>query len=168
MRMVLGYRLPALVVSCIFLSPMIGCAEPVQRTLPTGLSTYPWSTTEKTSAWAEQLLGQVVTFKSMHDNGVLRGNYDPYVEVMGKARDAYRSGDRLTTYNAVNEFMAMLEARVGGIDSHAADTLWDACYRWTPNEYPARDRHARAMGPQELDKVEGFIRNMEEKASLSF
>jgi hypothetical protein len=168
MRHMLGYRLPALVISCLFFSPMIGCSETIQTTLPTGLSKYPWSTDEKTSAWAEQLLGQVVTFKAMHDNGVLRGNFDPYVETMAKARDAYRVGDKQATYDTVNRFMVMLEARVGDIDPHAADTLWDACYRWTPNEYHARDRHARAIGHDKLDKVEEFIRHMEEKASLSF
>lgn len=168
MRIALGYRFSAFVISCMFVSPMIGCSETIQTTMPTGLSTYPWSTTEKTSAWAEQLLGQAVTFKAMHDNGVLRGNYDPYVEVLAKARDSYRLGDRQTTYDTVNQFMAMLEARVGGIDPHAADQLWDACYRWTPNEYHARDRHVRAMGHEELNKAEEFLRHMEEKASLSF
>ena len=168
MRITLRYRLAAFIIGSMFVSPMIGCSETMQTTLPKGLTTYPWSTTEKTSAWAEQLLGQVVTFKSMHDNGLLRGNYTPYVEVLSKARDAYRLGDRQTTYDTVNQFMVMLEARVGEIDPHNADMLWDQCYRWTPNEYHARDRHTRAMGHEELNKAEEFLRNMEEKASLSF
>ena len=58
-------------------------------------------------------------------------------------------------------------SRVPGTLAHR-DELWDQCYRWTPNEYHARDRHTRAMGHEELNKAEEFLRNMEEKASLSF
>jgi hypothetical protein len=168
MRIALRYRLSALAMGFLLASPMIGCSETIQTTLPSGITTYPWSTTEKTPAWAEQLLGQAVTFKAMHDNGVLQGNYDPYVEILGKARDAYRLGDRKTTYDTVNQFMVMLEARVGDIDPHAGDKLWDECYRWTPNEYHDRDKHARAVGHEKLNQFEEFIRNMDEKASLSF
>jgi hypothetical protein len=88
MRIAQGYGLSAFVMSCMLLSPITGCSETIQTTLPTGLNAYPGSTSEKTSDWAEQLLGQAVTFKAMHDNGVLRGNYDPYVEILAKARDA--------------------------------------------------------------------------------
>jgi hypothetical protein len=46
--------------------------------------------------------------------------------------------------------------------------LRDECYRWTPNEYHDRDKHARAVGHEKLNQFEEFIRNMDEKASLSF
>ena len=132
------------------------------------MTTYPWTANEKTSAWAEQLLGEVLTFKTMADSGVIRGNFEPYVAVMASAREAYRGGERTKTYDAVNQFMTMLETRVGDIDPHAADTLWDTCYRWTPDEYHARDRHVRALGHDQLNKWEEFMRHMDEKASLSF
>ena len=103
----------------------------------------------------------------MHDNGVLQGNFDPYVKVLGKARDAYRLGDRQTTYDTVNQFMVMLETRVGDIDPHAADKLWDECYRWTPDEYHARDRHARAVGHDKLNQFEEFIRYQDERSSYN-
>src|SRR5919107_1090087 len=115
MRIRQGYGLSAFVMSCMLLNPITGCSETIQTTLPAGLTTYPGSTSEKTSAWAEQLLGQAVTFKAMHDNGVLQGNFDPYVKMLAKARDAYRQGDRQTTYDTVNHFMAMLGNRGGGI-----------------------------------------------------
>ena len=103
----------------------------------------------------------------MHDNGVLQGNFDPYVKTLAKARDAYRQGDRQTTYNTVNQFMVMLETRVGDIDPHAADKLWDECYRWTPDEYHARDRHARAVGHDKLNQFEQFIRYQDERSSFN-
>src|SRR5690348_854533 len=121
MRIRQGYSLSAFVMSCMLLSPIVGCSETVQTTLPVGLNTYPGSTSEKTSAWAEQLLGQAVTFKAMHDNGVLQGNFNPYVKTLAKARDAYRQGDRQTTYDTVNQFMVMLETRVGDIDPHRSE-----------------------------------------------
>jgi len=167
MRSRQGYGLSAFVLSCMLLSPITGCTETVQTTLPSGLITYPGGTSEKTSAWAEQLLGQAVTFKAMHDNGVLQGNFDPYVQILGQARDAYRAGDRQTTYDTVNQFMVMLETRVGDIDPHAADKLWDECYRWTPDEYHARDRHVRAVGHDKLNQFEEFIRYQDERSSYN-
>ena len=162
-----GIGLSAFVLSGLLLSPVVGCSETVQTTLPSGLTTYPGSTNEKTSAWAEQLLGQAVTFNAMHDSGVLQGNFDPYVQTLAKARDAYRQGDRQTTYDTVNQFMVMLETRVGDIDPHAADKLWDECYRWTPDEYHARDRHVRAVGHDKLNKYEEFIRYQDERSSFN-
>ena len=64
--------------------------------------------------------------------------------------------------------MVMLEARVGGIDAHSADALWGFCYPVTSDEFHARDRHIRAKDADEVKKHEEFMRNMEERAGMSF
>jgi len=129
-----------------------------------------WGTnaSQKSAAWSEELLGQVVTYQTLAEKGVITGDFDPYLKQMGKVREDHRAGDRRATYEGVNTFMVMLEARVGGIDGHSADALWDFCYRVTPDEFHARDRHVRANGAEEVKNYEEFIRNMEERASLSF
>jgi hypothetical protein len=65
-------------------------------------------------------------------------------------------------------FMVMLEARVGGMDGHSADALWGYCYRVTPDEFHARDRHIRTKGAEDVKNYENFIRHMEERASMAF
>ncbi len=127
-----------------------------------------WSNSQKSSAWAEELLGQVVTYQTLAEKSLIPGNFEAYVEQMRKVRELYRTGNRRATYDGVNQLMVMLEARVGGIDAHSADALWDFCYRVTPDEYHARDRHIRAKGADEVKKHEDFMRDMEERASMAF
>lgn len=127
-----------------------------------------WSSNQKSSAWAEELLGQVVTYQTLAEKSLIPGSFEAYVEQMRKVRELYRAGNRRATYDGVNQLMVMLEARVGGIDAHSADALWDFCYRVTPDEYHARDRHVRAKGADEVKKHEDFMRNMEERASMAF
>jgi hypothetical protein len=126
------------------------------------------NTGQKSPAWSEELLGQVVTYQTLADKGVIEGNFDPFLKQMAKVREDHRAGDRRATYEGVNTFMVMLEARVGGIDPHSADALWDFCYRVTPDEFHARDRHIRAKGAEDVKKYEEFIRDMEERAGMSF
>ena len=127
-----------------------------------------WSNGQKSSAWAEELLGQVVTYQTLAEKNLIPGNFEAYVEQMRKVRELHRTGNRRATYDGVNQLMVMLEARVGGIDAHSADALWDFCYRVTPDEYHARDRHIRAKGADEVKKHEDFMRDMEERASMAF
>jgi hypothetical protein len=129
-----------------------------------------WGTSsgQKSAAWSEELLGEVVTYQTLAEKGIIPGNFDPYLKQMAKVREDHRAGDRRAAYEGVNTFMVMLEARVGGIDSHSADALWDFCYRVTPDEYHARDRHVRAKGAEDVKKYEEFIRDMEERASMAF
>jgi hypothetical protein len=129
-----------------------------------------WGTTtsQKSAAWSEELLGEVVTYQTLAEKGIIPGDFDPYLRQMAKVREDHRAGDRRATYDGVNTFMVMLEARVGGIDQHSADALWDFCYRVTPDEFHARDRHVRAKGAEDVKNYEEFIRNMEERASMSF
>ncbi|MEX5219917.1 MAG: hypothetical protein NW701_18985 [Nitrospira sp.] len=129
-----------------------------------------WSTTDsyKSNAWSEDLLGQVATYQTLAEKGVISGDLDPYLQQMSKVRQAHRSGDRHATYEGVNTFMVMLEARVGGIDSHTADALWDYCYQVTPDDLHARDRHVRAIGAEQVNQYEAFIQNMEDRASMAF
>lgn len=127
-----------------------------------------WNSNQKSSAWAEELLGQVVTYQTLAEKNLIPGNFQPYVDQTSKVRELYRAGNRHATYEGVNQLMVMLEARVGGIDAHSADALWDFCYRVTPDEYHARDRHIRAKGADEVKKHESFMRDMEERASLAF
>ena len=126
------------------------------------------STSQKSSAWSEELLGQVVTYQTLAEKGVIPGDFDPFLKQLSKVREDHRAGDRQATYEGVNTFMVMLEARVGGIDAHSADALWDFCYKVTPDEFHARDRHVRAKGAEDVKKYEEFIRDMEERASMSF
>lgn len=123
---------------------------------------------QKSAAWSEELLGQVVTYQTLAEKGIIPGDFEPYLKQMGQVRDAHRAGDRGGAYEGVNTFMVMLEARVGGIDAHSANALWDFCYRVTPDEFHARDRHVRAKGANEVKKWEEFIRDMDERASLAF
>ena len=129
-----------------------------------------WGTTDSqtSDAWSEELLGQVVTYQTLAEKGAIPGDLDPYLNQMSKVRQAHRTGDRRATYEGVNTFMVMLEARVGGIDSHTADALWDYCYQVTPHDLHARDRHVRAHGAKEVTAYETFIRDMEERASMAF
>jgi hypothetical protein len=127
-----------------------------------------WNESHKSATWIEELMGQVVTYQTLAEKQVIPGTFQPYLEQIIKVRDTYRTGDRRGTYDRVNQLMAMLEARVGGVDAHSADALWDFCYRVTPDEYHARDRHVRAKGEAEVKKAEEFIRNMEERAAHSF
>lgn len=138
----------------------------------TGVTIEPvlWGTnaSQKSAAWSEELLGQVVTYQTLAEKGVITGDFDPYLKQMGKVREDHRAGDRRATYEGVNTFMVMLEARVGGIDGHSADALWDFCYRVTPDEFHARDRHVRAKGAEDVKNYENFIRDMEERAGMAF
>jgi len=127
-----------------------------------------WSNSQKSSSWAEELLGQVATYQTLAEKSLIPGNFEAYVEQMRKVRELYRTGNRRATYGGVNQLMVMLEARVGDIDPHSADALWDFCYRVTPDEYHARDRHIRAKGADEVKKHEDFMRDMEERASMAF
>ncbi len=127
-----------------------------------------WNSNQKSSAWAEELLGQVVTYQTMAEKNLIPGSFQAYVDQTSKVRELHRAGNRRATYDGVNQLMVMLEARVGGIDEHSADALWDFCYRVTPDEFHARDRHIRAKGADEVREHEEFIRNMEERAGMSF
>ena len=129
-----------------------------------------WGNTEsqKSAAWSEELLGQVVTYHILAEKGIIPGDFDPYLNQMSDVREKHRAGDRRATYEGVNTFMVMLEARLGGIDPHSADALWDFCYKVTPHEFHARDRHVRAKGAAEVKQYEDFIRDMEERAGMAF
>ncbi len=127
-----------------------------------------WNTSPKSTAWVEELIGQVVTYQTLAEKRLIPGNFQPYLNHLIKVRSSYRAGDRNATYDGVNQFMAMLEARVGEVDAHSADALWEFCYRVTPDEYHARDRHVRAKGEAGVKQAEEFMRNMEERASMSF
>jgi hypothetical protein len=129
-----------------------------------------WGTadSQQSDAWSEELLGQVITYQILAEKGLISGDLDPYLQQMIKVRQAHRTGDRRATYEGVNTFMVMLEARVGGIDAHTADGLWDYCYKVTPHDLHDRARHVRAHGAEEVAKYEKSIRDMEERASLAF
>ena len=127
-----------------------------------------WNSTPKSTAWVEELIGQVVTYQTLAEKRLIPGNYQPYLNHLIKVRNSYRAGDRNATYDGVNHFMTMLEARVGELDGHSADALWEFCYRVTPDEYHARDRHVRAKGEAGVKQAEQFMRDMEERASMSF
>lgn len=133
-----------------------------------GIEPVLWSDNQKSQAWAEELLGQVVTYQTLAEKNLLPGTFEAYVEQTRKVRELYRAGNRRATYDGVNQLMVMLEARVGGIDEHSADALWDFCYRVTPDEFHARDRHIRAKGADTVKEHEEFMRNMEERAGMSF
>jgi hypothetical protein len=124
--------------------------------------------TTKPATWLEQLMSRVVTYQTLAEQGAVAGDFRPYLGQLVKAREAYRSGDHQGTYHRINEYMVMLETRVGEIDPHVAEALWDHCYQVTPDRYHARDRHVRAHGAEELRKYEEFIRQMEERAGMSF
>jgi hypothetical protein len=127
-----------------------------------------WNSSPKSTAWVEELIGQVVTYQTLAEKRLIPGNYQPYLNHLIKVRNSYRAGDRNATYEGVNQFMTMLEARVGELDGHSADALWEFCYRVTPDEYHARDRHVRAKGEAGVKQAEQFMRDMEERASMSF
>jgi hypothetical protein len=152
---------------------VLACAWALLGPAPTQAATdtiapVSWSNNQKSPAWAEELLGQVVTYQTLAEKNLIPGTFEAYIEQMRKVRELYRTGNRRATYDGVNQLMVMLEARVGGIDVHSADALWDFCYRVTPDEYHARDRHVRAKGADEVQKHEEFMRDMEERASMAF
>ncbi len=138
------------------------------QALANGLEPVVWNSNQKSSAWAEELLGQVVTYQTMAEKNLIPGSFQAYVDQTSKVRELHRSGNRRATYDGVNTLMVMLEARVGGIDEHSAEALWDFCYRVTPDEFHARDRHIRAKGADTVKEHEEFMRNMEERAGMSF
>lgn len=138
------------------------------QALANGLEPVVWNSNQKSSAWAEELLGQVVTYQTMAEKNLIPGSFQAYVDQTSKVRELHRSGNRRATYDGVNTLMVMLEARVGGIDEHSAEALWDFCYRVTPDEFHARDRHIRAKGADSVKEHEEFMRNMEQRAGMSF
>jgi hypothetical protein len=127
-----------------------------------------WWGDRNPQTWTEQLIGEVITFQTLAEKGIVEGNFDPYLAHLLKVRNAYRAGNYQATYDGVNQFMTMLEVRVGAIDGPSAERLWDFCYRVTPDQYHARDRHIRAHGEEEWQKREQLLQMQEEKASLSF
>ena len=145
-------------------------SQAVSETSPATVEPAFWGTnaSQKSAAWSEELLGEVVTYQTLAEKGIIPGDFDPYLKQMAKVREQHRAGDRRAAYDGVNTFMVMLEARVGGIDEHSANALWDFCYRVTPDEYHARDRHVRAKGAEDVKNYENFIRDMEERASMAF
>jgi hypothetical protein len=143
-------------------------ALPPAHGFSNGLEPVVWNSNQKSTAWAEELLGQVVTYQTMAEKNLIPGSFEAYVNQTSKIRELHRAGNRRATYDGVNELMVMLEARVGGIDEHSADALWDFCYRVTPDEFHARDRHIRAKGAETVKEHEEFMRNMEERAGMSF
>lgn len=126
-----------------------------------------WSSVPKSAAWPEQLIGEVVTYQTLAERGIIKGNFQPYVDLLVKVRSAYRAGDRKQTYDGVNQFMTMLEVRAGEIDRHAADAIWEYCYRITPEDLHSVERHARMRTPEDR-ALQEFLRDMEEKASYAF
>lgn len=122
----------------------------------------------KSPNWPEQLLGEVVTYQALAEKGIITGNFKPYLDKLVEAREAYGTGNHEKAYESINQFMTMLEARVGGIDGRTADAIWNYCYQVTPDRYHARDRHVRALGKEEYKKQEEFLRDMEERAAHSF
>ena len=151
----------ALVASTLFgITPAQGFSN--------GLEPVMWNSNQKSAAWAEELLGQVVTYQTMAEKNLIPGSFQAYVDQTSKVRELHRAGNRRATYDGVNALMVMLEARVGGIDEHSADALWDFCYRVTPDEFHARDRHIRAKGADTVKEHEEFMRNMEERAAMGF
>ena len=119
--------------------------------------------TRKSENWIEELMTGVVGYQTLAEKGALTGDFRPYLGQLVKAREAYRSGDHEGTYRLVNEYMVMLETRVGGIDPPAAEALWTQCYRVTPARYHARERHVRAHGAEELRRYEEFVKRMYER-----
>lgn len=119
--------------------------------------------THKSENWIEQLMTGVVGYQTLAEKGAMTGDFRPYLARLVEARDAYWSGDQQRTYRLINDYMVMLEAREGGIDSHAAEALWTQCYQVTPARYHARDRHVRAHGADEVRKYEDFVKHMYER-----
>ncbi|WP_447972047.1 hypothetical protein [Nitrospira sp. Kam-Ns4a] len=120
--------------------------------------------TSKPDNWLERLMAEVVTYQALSEKGALTGDFQPYLNKLVEARESYRVGDHGRTYQHINEYMVMLEARVGGVDARAADALWDLCYKITPTRYHARDRHVRAHGAEALRQYEEFIQTIQERA----
>ncbi len=120
--------------------------------------------TTKPATWLERLMAEVVTYQALSEKGALAGDFQPYLTKLVEARASYQVGDHERTYQHINDYMVMLEARVGGVDARAAEALWDLCYQVTPDRYHARDRHVRAHGAAALRQYEEFIQTIQERA----
>ena len=51
-----------------------------------GLEPVVWNSNQKSSAWAEELLGQVVTYQTMAEKSLIPGSFQSYVDQPSKIR----------------------------------------------------------------------------------
>lgn len=67
--------------------------------------------------------------------------WEPFLRQRQVARTHFERGDVEATYNAMNRFMDMLEARENGVPAATADWLFDFCYIVVPAQYHDVSRH---------------------------
>jgi hypothetical protein len=126
MKQAFNYRMwPAALVVAILLAPMSSTA---------------WAAPPR-DGWLEQLTGFVVVQQSAALVNGEAARFDRYLDQLTLVRRSYETGDRATTYAAMNRFMDMLEARDGGINDATADAIWDYCYQVTPPALHDVKRH---------------------------
>lgn len=94
--------------------------------------------------WSDQLVNEVLIARADSNEPAKWEAYLRQLQVVKRALD--RGGDA-ATYNAVNRFMDMLEAREGGIPGEVADRLFDYCYEVTPAKFHDVSRHLRKYDP---------------------
>lgn len=91
--------------------------------------------------WLEQLTGFVLVQQGAALVNGEAAIFDLYLDQLTLVRRAYWSGDRATTYAAMNHFMDMLEAREGALSATVAEAIWEYCYQVTPPALHDVKRH---------------------------
>ena len=91
--------------------------------------------------WIDQLTGFVVVHQEIAQAKEEGGVFDPHFDQLLLIRILAGMGNQKSTYTGMNHFMAMLEARQGGISLERAEAIWDYCYQVTPVKFHDAKRH---------------------------
>ncbi len=95
--------------------------------------------------WLDKLTGFVLIQKGIENVG----DFDLYIEQLEVVRTVFKGelkqGDLHGTYVKMNTFMDMLEYRIGGIRTRAAEAIWNFCWEVTPIGLHNVERHHRGF-----------------------
>lgn len=91
--------------------------------------------------WLDHLTQLVEEHRALAEPHGSAHPYDLYLKHLNKVRQTLSRGDAAETYRMMNQFMAMLEARQGGIPAWSANALFDYCGTITPPMYHDVSRH---------------------------
>lgn len=84
--------------------------------------------------------------------------WEPYVGQLQVVRTQFERGDVEATYQAMNRFMDMLEARENGVPAATADWLFDFCYIVVPAQYHDISRHIEKFKRDQFGESGGLFR----------
>lgn len=113
----------------------------------------PLSAPSTENDWLDAMMQAVLTEQA--NEGPFWGTFAPYVAQLTTVRMHLLEGDGVAVYEAMNRFMAMLEAREFGVSPEVADRLFDYCYVVTPAQYHDVSRHIEKFRRDQFGEIGG-------------